>query len=181
MAHEPRPLLAEEVTAAGIARFIDAANERLQARVAGITPGRHVLACNGHHVPLQKGGDYGAYLAGVRYKASNLPATLHPTIVPVDSLVFDVIDVWSGRAIGGCTYYPARRQLWGSVGNPSAPLPSEPAIGEIRLPPTAVPLPVPLPGRSGRFVPRGSGLGPMLPPPPVVDQYMPYLLDLTQR
>jgi hypothetical protein len=36
-------------------------------------------------------------------------------------------------------------------------------------------------GRSGRFLPRGSGLGPMTAPPKTDDEYFPYLLDLSHR
>jgi len=32
---------------------------------------------------------------------------LHPTIAPHVPLVFDVIDTWNGRSVGGCTYFVA--------------------------------------------------------------------------
>ena len=96
-AHEPWPLLAEEATAGGVARFVDAANERLQVTLSGAHPGRYLLVCNGHRVPLQETATHGEYIAGVRYKVSNPPATLHPTVWPVQALVFDVIDTWTGR------------------------------------------------------------------------------------
>ena len=86
-AHEPWPLLAEEATGGGMARFIDASTERLQVTLSGAHPGRYVLACNGHRVPLQETATHGEYVAGVRYKASNPPATLHPTVWPVQALV----------------------------------------------------------------------------------------------
>jgi len=70
-AHEPWPLLAEEGTAAGTARFIDSANQRLEVKCSGLSPGRFVLVCNGHRVPLRATGVQGEYVAGVRYKASN--------------------------------------------------------------------------------------------------------------
>jgi len=36
-------------------------------------------------------------------------------------------------------------------------------------------------GKSGRFLPRGSGLGPMTAPPKIDDEHFPNLLDLTHR
>jgi uncharacterized protein (DUF2126 family) len=177
-AHEPWPLLAEEVTAGGVARFIDVANERVQVRLAGLPPGRYVLACNGYRVPLRGTGVHGEYLAGVRYKVSNPPATQHPTLAPVEALVFDVIDTWSGLAIGGCSYFPPRPDVQGPV----ASAPAVPASGapSARVFPPAPPVSVPPPSRGGRFLPHGSGLGPMSPPPAAHDERYPYLLDLIQ-
>ena len=120
-AHEPWPLLAEEATAGGVSRFVDAANERLQVTLSGAHPGRYLLVCNGHRVPLQETATHGEYIAGVRYKVSNPPATLHPTVWPVQALVFDVIDTWTGPSIGGCTYLPPQPELWGPSGFPAQP------------------------------------------------------------
>jgi uncharacterized protein (DUF2126 family) len=179
-AHEPWPLLAEEATGAGMARFIDASNERLQVTLSGAHPRRYVLVCNGNRVPLQDTATHGEYVAGVRYKVSNPPATLHPTVWPVQALVFDVIDTWTGRAIGGCTYLPPQPQLWGPIGTPALPPPD----GGPREGPRVFPVPLlsmQAMGRSGRFFPRGSGLGPMMAPPKIDDERFPYLLDLTHR
>ena len=51
---------------------------------------------------LASTGARGEYVAGVRYKAWNPPSSLHPTIDDTP-LVFDIVDTWTGRAIGGCT------------------------------------------------------------------------------
>ena len=177
-AHEPWPLLAEEVTAGGVARFIDVANERVQVRLAGLAPDRYVLACNGHRVPLQGTGVHGECLAGVRYKVANPPATRHPTLAPVEALVFDVIDTWSGLAIGGCSYFPPRPELQGPVA--SAPPAPPAAQGSAPVLSPTPPLSVPPRSQPGRFLPEGSGLGPMAPPPAADDQRYPYLLALTQ-
>jgi Putative amidoligase enzyme (DUF2126) len=181
-AHEPWPLLAEEMTLDGMTRFIDAANERVQVRLSGLTPSRYVLACNGHYVPLQPTDVHGEFVAGVRYKIANPPATLHPTLPPVSALVFDLIDLWTGRAVGGATYLPPQPQLWGPVGSPLSSVP--PTTGDEPAPPRVAPLPYlslsPL-GARGRFLPHGSGLGPMSAPPAYHDPEYPFLLDLTQR
>ena len=180
---EPWPLLAEEVTPGGVARFIDAANERLQVKLSGLAPGRYALVCNGQSVPLQATGTHGEYVAGVRYKIANPPSTLHPTIAPVGALVFDLIDSWTGRAIGGCTYLPPRPQLWGAVGVPLSDG-GWPNVGDEAAPPRVVPSPqtslAPLES-TGRFLPYGSGLVPMPTPPLHSDPYCPYLLDLAHR
>jgi uncharacterized protein (DUF2126 family)/transglutaminase-like putative cysteine protease len=180
---EPWPLLAEEVTSGGVSRFIDAANERLQIKLTGLAPGRYVLACNGNSVPLQETGTHGEYVAGVRYKIANPPSTLHPTIAPVGALVFDLIDTWTGRAIGGCTYLPPRTQLWGASGVPLSDG-NWPNVGDEAAPERVVPSPqtslAPL-SKAGRFLPYGSGLGPMATPPLYSDPHCPYLLDLAHR
>jgi uncharacterized protein (DUF2126 family) len=175
-AHEPWPVLAEEATGSGLARFVDAANERLQVRATGLPPSRYALACNGRRVPLRPTGVQGEWVAGVRYKAWNPPATLHPTAPAVGALVFDLIDTWTGRAIGGCRFLPAPPTLVGPVA--AAPSVFEPAEGERGRPPRPAlsPLVWQRP-RAGRFVPGGSGQGPMTPPPE--EMVSGHVLDLT--
>jgi uncharacterized protein (DUF2126 family)/transglutaminase-like putative cysteine protease len=102
---EPWHVLGEEVTAQGTSRFVDSAVERLQVRVNGATDGRHVVACNGRRIPLRPTGRRGEFVAGVRFKAWQPPSGLHPTIGVHTPLVFDIMDTWSQRSIGGCTYY----------------------------------------------------------------------------
>ncbi|HEX3872323.1 MAG TPA: transglutaminase family protein, partial [Pirellulales bacterium] len=43
--------------------------------------------------------------AGVRYRAWQPPSCLHPTIDVHAPLVFDLFDEWTGRAMGGCSWY----------------------------------------------------------------------------
>jgi uncharacterized protein (DUF2126 family) len=102
---EPWSVLGEEVTSTGTARYVDSSIERLQVRVDGLTADRHVVTCNGVPVPLHSIGTPGAFVAGVRYRAWSASSALHPTIGVHVPLVFDVVDRWSGRSLGGCTYY----------------------------------------------------------------------------
>ncbi len=104
---EPWHVLGEEVGNTGTARFVDSSVERLQIKVSGFTEGRYVITCNGRRLPLRNSGRKGEYVAGVRYRAWQPPSALHPTIRPHTPLVFDVIDGWNGRSIGGCSYYVA--------------------------------------------------------------------------
>jgi uncharacterized protein (DUF2126 family) len=105
MAIEPWPVLGEEVGKMSTARYVDSSTERIQVLVSGLTDARHVLTCNGHPVPLHPTERPDAFVAGVRYTAWKPPSALHPTIGVHAPLVFDLIDRWSGRSLGGCTYH----------------------------------------------------------------------------
>jgi uncharacterized protein (DUF2126 family) len=56
-------------------------------------------------VPLHPTGEPGEAVAGIRYRARKLSAALHPTIPVHAPLVFDIIDLWTERSIGRCTYH----------------------------------------------------------------------------
>jgi uncharacterized protein (DUF2126 family) len=103
---EPWNVLAEETTSVGTSRAVDSSFERMQVKISGITAeSRYVVTCNGRRVPLQPVDESGAAVAGVRFRARQLSAVLHPTIPVHAPLTFDIIDRWKERSVGRCTYH----------------------------------------------------------------------------
>ena len=101
---EPWHVLGEEVSGSGTARYVDSSVERLQVLVEGFNEARHILTCNGIPVPLHTTSTPGTGVAGIRFKAWAPWSALHPTIDAHGPLVFDLVDRWSSKSIGGCAY-----------------------------------------------------------------------------
>ena len=160
---EPWHVMGEEGAPGGTARYVDSSLERVEVRATGLNESRYVVSCNGRALPLQSTGTSGEFVAGVRYKAWSPPSALHPSIGTHVPLVFDIVDTWMKRSIGGCQYHVAHP---GGLSYESFPVNANEAESR----------------RLSRFVAMGHTPGGMHIPPASIDvaasREFPFTLDL---
>jgi uncharacterized protein (DUF2126 family) len=151
---EPWNVLGEEVSGGATARNVDSSVERLQVKISGDAGRRYVVLCNGRRVPQPIGG--------VRYRAWQPPSCLHPNIPVHTPLVFDIVDTWSSRSVGGCLYHVSHP---GGRANEELPVNAQEAESR----------------RLARFSLLGHTPGPIVVPPEESNPEFPFTLDLRRK
>ncbi len=101
---EPWPVLEAAAASGASSRPVDSSCERLQVLVMADEPGRFAVLCNRRRVPLAEAGP-GRAAGGIRFKAWPLAEALHPEIAPHAPLSLELVEIDSGRCLGGCRYH----------------------------------------------------------------------------
>ncbi|KFE69961.1 transglutaminase family protein [Hyalangium minutum] len=102
---EPWPVLGEELSGGGTSRYVDSSMERIEVRVSGLIPERHLLLVNGHTLPLTPTAKANEWVAGVRFRAWAPPHSLHAHLGIHHPIRLDLLDTWGQRSLGACAYH----------------------------------------------------------------------------
>lgn len=163
---EPWLVLGEAVNSGGTSRPVDASMERIQVMLRGVhsannntVSSRYIVTCNGYQVPLEATQIFGEYVGGVRFRARQAAAMRHPTTNSHAPLTFELIDVSTKQALGGCTYH-----VTSPNGKDYEGLPRDGVSAEMR--------------RSERFVARDRAPEKREIPPLLLNSEYPMTLDL---
>jgi len=156
---EPWHVLGEEATGIGTSRYVDSSMERIEIMVEGYVPERHAVLVNGYVMPMRATGETQRLVGGVRFRAWAPPHSMHPNIGIHHPITIDLLDRWSRRSLGGCTYH-----VWHPEGRAfeSAPLTRFEAAAR----------------RTQRFTLGSHTAYPIYPVEPPPHQDAPYTLDL---
>jgi uncharacterized protein (DUF2126 family)/transglutaminase-like putative cysteine protease len=156
---EPWPVLGEEATQAGTARYVDSSVERVELRAIGLDPERYAIAVNRVLVPMRDGASRDIRVGGVRFRAWCPPHALHPHLGIHHPLRIDVIDTWAKRGVAGGCYH-----VWHPEGRAydAAPLTRVEAAAR----------------RAQRFTIEGPTPWPLVARPASPHPEQPYTLDL---
>ncbi|MEM8596047.1 MAG: transglutaminase family protein [Pseudomonadota bacterium] len=159
---EPWNVLGETGAIGGTARYVDSSLERVQLAVTGELSDRYALVCNTWEVPMTRTDRRDVSVAGIRFRAWQPAQSLHPTIGVHAPLTIDLYDRWSGRAVGGVSYFVAHP---GGRGFETQPVNDLEAEGR----------------RMARFQAMGHRPGPYQPRQPRMSPDFPLTLDLRRQ